>query len=256
MNRKLMRSEIVLRKPKFQLIFIIFGYLIIYSALELTAKLTGDPVKTENALIVTLSVLVCTISVEFLLFNKNFSEILKAIGLGKPNFKAVSFSVVIALLLFLCYPFISSITGYRFVLPEKWLWLAIGVFALHGAAEEILYRGFLFRHLREKRSFLKASWLAVIFFTAAHIPIMLNQGLLVGGMAVLLAVVSSFPLSFLYERGNNTIWAPAIVHFAIDTVIPILAYGPAENSSTFAVTLWMISCMIIPYSAFIFLKKT
>jgi len=133
--------------------------------------------------------------------------------------------------------------------------LAVGVFALHGIAEEVLYRGFLFRRLREGRSFWKAAWLAVIFFTAAHIPILISQGLLVGGMAVLLAVVSSFPFSYMYEKGNNTIWAPAIVHAAIDTVIPILALGPSDNSSTLAVTLWMAASMIIPYLVFLIMRN-
>ncbi len=156
---------------------------------------------------------------------------------------------------FFCYPLITAITGYKFVLPDNWLWLAVGVFALHGIAEEVLYRAYLFRKLRNFGRFWKAAWLAVLFFTAAHIPIILNQGLLVGGMAVLLAVASSFPLSLLYEKGGNTIWAPAIVHFAIDTVIPILALGTMDSSSQLAVTIWMAVSMIVPYLAFFMLRK-
>lgn len=74
-------------------------------------------------------------------------------------------------------------------------------------------------------------------------------------MAVLLAVVSSFPFSYLYEKGNNTIWAPAIVHAAIDTIIPILAAGPMDERATLAVTIWMAASMVIPYSVFLILRK-
>jgi len=59
----------------------------------------------------------------------------------------------------------------------------------------------------------------------------------------------------LYEKGNNTVWAPAIVHAAIDTVIPILAAGQMDEKATMAVTLWMAASMVIPYISFLILRK-
>lgn len=242
---------------KKRFLLIIIGYLLLNGTFELTAKLTGDTTIPKNALLITGCVLIAAVIVEVVFFKSRYSELVKILGLGKPGSKAIIASLVITLLLFLCYPLITLITGFNFNIPENWIWLAIGVFVLHGIAEEVLYRGFLFRRLREGRSFWKAAWLAVIviFFTVAHIPIIINQGLLVGGMAVLLAVVSSFPFSYLYEKGNNTIWAPAIVHAAIDTIIPILASGPMDERATMAVTLWMAASMVIPYSAFLMLRK-
>lgn len=241
-------------RKKFKLLFIIAGYLILYGVLELAAKLTGDTGNTWNALLITACVLLTAILVEVFIFRKRFNDLIKLLGFGKPRGKAIAAALVITLLMFLCYPAITAITGYPFTLPADWLWLAIGVFVFHGIAEEVLYRAFLFRRLREGRSFWKAAWLAVIFFTAAHIPIIVNMGLMVGGMAVLLAVVSSFPFSYLYEKGGNTIWGPAIVHAAIDTIIPILAAGGMNEQSTMAVSVWMAAAMIIPYTAFLILK--
>ncbi|HRE12270.1 MAG TPA: type II CAAX endopeptidase family protein [Ignavibacteria bacterium] len=240
-------------KKRFALIII--GYILLYGTFELTAKLTGDTVNPLNALLISVCVFIAAVIVEVVFFKSRFSELVKILGLGKPGSKALIASLVITLLLFLCYPLITLITGFNFNIPENWIWLAIGVFVLHGIAEEVLYRGFLFRRLRESRSFWKAAWLAVIFFTVAHIPIIINQGLLVGGMAVLLAVISSFPFSYLYEKGNNSIWAPAIVHAAIDTIIPILAAGPMDERATMAVTLWMAASMAIPYLSFVILKS-
>ena len=237
------------------MILIIIGYLLLYGVFELTAKFKGDTTIPKNALFISACVLIAAIIVELVFFKSKISDLVKKLGLGKPGSTAIIASLVITLLLFLCYPLITLITGYNFIIPENWIWLAIGVFVLHGIAEEVLYRGFLFRRLREGRSFWSAAWLAVIFFTIAHIPIIINQGLLVGGMAVLLAVVSSFPFSYLYEKGNNTIWAPAIVHAAIDTIIPILAAGQMDERATMAVSLWMAASMIIPYSAFLILKS-
>ncbi|MBL8015682.1 MAG: CPBP family intramembrane metalloprotease [Ignavibacteria bacterium] len=241
-------------RKKFKLLFIIAGYLILYGVLELAAKQTGDTGNTWNALLITACVLLMAILVEIFIFRRRFNDLLSLLGLGKPRVKAIAAALIITMLMFICYPAITAITGYQFRLPAAWLWLAIGVFVFHGIAEEVLYRAFLFRRLREGRSFWKAAWLAVIFFTAAHIPIIVNMGLMVGGMAVLLAVVSSFPFSYLYEKGGNTIWAPAIVHAAIDTIIPILAAGGMNEQSTMAVSVWMAAAMIIPYTAFLILK--
>lgn len=244
------------KRNKFKLHFIIAGYLLIYGALEITAKFTGDTGNTWNSILITACVLLMAILTEVIIFRNRYKDLLILLGFGKPRGKAIAAAIVITLLMFSCYPAITAITGYQFRLPDNWLWLAIGVFVFHGIAEEVLYRAFLFRHLREDRSFWKAAWVAVIFFTAAHIPIVINMGLMVGGMAVLLAVVSSFPFSYMYEKGGNTIWAPAIVHAAIDTIIPILAAGGMNEQSAMAVSIWMAAAMIIPYSAFLILRTS
>jgi hypothetical protein len=58
----------------------------------------------------------------------------------------------------------------------------------------------------------------------------------------------------LYEKGGNTIRSPAIAHFAVDTIIPVLAAEEIGSVSRQAVIIWMDAAMIIPYTAFIFLK--
>jgi membrane protease YdiL (CAAX protease family) len=161
-------------------------------------------------------------------------------------------SVLLCFLLFCCYPVITSITGYAFQIPENWLWLALGVFVLHGIAEEVMYRGFLFHHLREGRSFIKAATISVVFFAVSHIPIIINNGIIIGGTAVLLSIASSFPFAYLFEKGNNTIWAPALVHFGIDTIIPMLASNGFNEATQLASVLWMGFCILIPYLVFLF----
>lgn len=252
MNSKL--EEMTARNNKF--LFIIIGYAVIYGVLELLAHLTVDVIKTENALIVMAGVLVCTAIVETVMFRNGLADLVKLLGLSKPTTSSIIAALIITAVLFACYPLITLITGFKFTIPENWLWLAVGVFALHGIAEEVLYRGYLFRRLRIKRTFWRAAWFAVLLFSIAHIPIIINQGVFVGGMAVLLSVVSSFPFAWMYEKGGNTIWAPAIVHFAIDTVIPILALGGGMGEgSQIAVMLWMLAAMIVPYLAFLLLRK-
>lgn len=71
-------------------------------------------------------------------------------------------------------------------------------------------------------------------------------------MAVALAICSSFPFARLYEQGRNTIWAPALVHATIDTVIPILAAGDMADGGQQAALLWMAVSIVLPYLAFAF----
>lgn len=234
---------------------VLIGYALVYASLEVTAYLTGDAIDLLNAVIISVVVVALTVFTEVVLLKSKVSQLSYSLGIGKPKTKAILAALLITVLLFLCYPLISAITGYEFIIPDNWLLLAIGVFALHGIAEEVLYRAYLFRHLRKGRSFSKAAWLAVLIFSLAHIPIIISQGVLVGGMAVLLSVISSFPFAWLYEKGGNTIWAPAIVHFAIDTIIPILAFAPPSALSQQAVILWMAAAMVIPYTAFLILRS-
>ncbi len=74
-----------------------------------------------------------------------------------------------------------------------WLRLVPGLFAQAGLAEEMLFRGYLFRHLRAGRSFARAAWAAAGPFAAVHLVLFLTMPWPVALAAVGLAVVLSFP---------------------------------------------------------------
>ena len=234
----------------------LLGFVFIYGALEGMARLLGDPLHTGNALLITGAVLVAALGVEVGLFKQNRKQALRAMGLGWPGWRVLSVALLITVLQLASYPLISWLTGYRWVLPPYRLGTMLGVFALHGVAEEVLYHAFLFGHLRRGRSFWRAAWLAVILFALSHLPILWQQGPLVGGMALALAISSSFPFARLYEQGRNTIWAPALVHAAVDTVIPILAAGGMAGGGQQAALIWMGISMVLPYLAFVFGRES
>jgi hypothetical protein len=62
--------------------------------------------------------------------------------------------------------------------------------------------------------------------------------------AVGLAVVLSFPLAYLFDLSGHTIWAPAILHFAAQGAIKVVA-APAETEVVLPTT-WMAACATIP----------
>src|SRR6185312_4567352 len=102
-------------------------------------------------------------------------------------------------------------------LRPNWIWLLAGTFAFHGLAEELVWRGYVYRWLRRNRSFTRAVLLSMPFVAAAHIPIVITSGPLVGAAALLVAAVTSIPLAYLFDLGRGTLWAPAVLHAAIDS---------------------------------------
>ena len=120
--------------------------------------------------------------------------------------------------------------------------LLVGVFALHGLAEEIVWRGYVFRRLRVGRSFPAAAALSMPLIAVTHVPIAVASGPVIGLGAMAVAATTAVPLAYLFETGRGTLWAPAIVHTAIDSfklvVIPVAAL------TTFSLLLVAVSLLV------------
>ena len=108
------------------------------------------------------------------------------------------------------------LAGVTPALRPGWPWLLLGIFAFHGLAEEVVWRGYAYRRLREGRSFRRAVVVTMPLVAAAHVPIVLGSGLAVGAAAMAVAAATAMPLAHLWEMGRSTIWAPAVLHTAID----------------------------------------
>jgi hypothetical protein len=59
---------------------------------------------------------------------------------------------------------------------------------------------------------------------------------------MLVAAVTSMPLSYLFETGRSTIWAPAVVHTAIDSFK--LFVIPPTATTTFSLLLIVVSLFV------------
>ena len=129
-----------------------------------------------------------------------------------------------------------------------WFWLAFGLFAQHGIAEELLFRGFTFGHLRAGRTFWRAAFLSLVPFVAVHLLLLTSLSLPLALASISLAVASSLPFAYLFDRGHRTIWAPALLHFAAHAIklVNILDafYTPAALA-------WMATCAVVPYLVFL-----
>jgi membrane protease YdiL (CAAX protease family) len=121
--------------------------------------------------------LVGSLVVAAVLFRKRVGAAARALGLGRPTDAGLLAATVLALMLLLVLAVFAAVTGVRLAMKVGWLRLVPGLLAQAGIAEEALFRGYLFRHLRVWRSFARAAWVAAGPFAAVHLRLLLDDAL-------------------------------------------------------------------------------
>ena len=171
--------------------------------------------QTWSALIVTAVMFAMAVSIERLAFGRDVRQGLVALGFGRPRPSALVAATIIGVAMLAFFPLYSAATGTPLTLKADWLWVLLGAIALNGLAEETLFRGFVFGHLRQAGySFLRAGLISMAIFGAVHLFLFASNPFIVALLATLLAISAAFPLAFLYERAGRTIWAGVILHVA------------------------------------------
>jgi membrane protease YdiL (CAAX protease family) len=208
----------------------------------------------QAGLAVAAAIVAAVCLAERLLFGASFLRSLPALGLGAPRRRGLAAAAAICLLMLLAVPAFAWTTRGRLTFyPGAW-WLMPGLFAQAGIAEEVLFRGYLFGHLRRGRSFWPAALLSMLPFVAVHLLLFATMPWPIAAAAMVLAVVVAFPMARLYELGGETIWAPALLHFVIQGTVKIVVV-PDASSIRFAV-LWMAVSAIVPMLVFALRRDT
>jgi len=223
------------------------GYFVIYAALELAGRAVDSWGLAAGKSAAAMVGLAAACLVQALLSReRDPKRVLLSLGFGWPDTRVLFTSAVVGAALLATMPLIVAATGGTFVLPDNWPALALGILLLNGIAEETVFRGFLFHRLRTLYTFRRSVVLGTLLAAAAHVPIVASAGLLVGGLAILVAALTFLAFAMLFERSRNTIWAPAVVHFAADCIIPLGALGLV---TPVAVACWMIAQVVACYIA-------
>ena len=84
-------------------------------------------------------------------------------------------------------------------------------------------------------------------FVSVHLVLFLSMPWPIALASVLLAVVISFPLAYLFELGGETIWAPALLHFVIQATVKVVVFS--QGAESFAL-VWMAASALIPLLVF------
>ncbi|XVV08880.1 CPBP family intramembrane glutamic endopeptidase [Actinoplanes sp. CA-131856] len=111
----------------------------------------------------------------------------------------------------------AALLDVRLTLRPNWPAVLVAALLFHGAAEELVWRGFAFGHLRRRARFGRAVALSIPLIALTHVPILITSGPMVGLLALTSAAVTCVPFAWLWERGGHSMWPPAIVHGLVGT---------------------------------------
>jgi membrane protease YdiL (CAAX protease family) len=217
----------------------LLGFGVLYGVLAGLAEIDATG---RFGLAILAAVLAAAVAVERLLDGTGPAQSVPRLGLGRPGWGALLLALLLSALVQLVYPLVAAITGAAPALRPDWPWLLVGIFAFHGVAEELVWRGYAYRRLRAGRSFSSAVGWTMPLIAATHIPVVASSGPAVGAAAMIVAAVTTLPLAYLYETGRSTIWAPAVVHTAIDSFKLVVI--PAAAVTTFSLVLAAISIAV------------
>jgi membrane protease YdiL (CAAX protease family) len=181
-----------------------------------------------------------------------FKQILRNLGFGKTLLTRLVPGIIICVVLILLYPLLGFLLHAELSLHADWLLNLAGLCLTGGLAEELFFRGFLFRHLREKMTFKKAVFVSMLLFTIAHLLLFTYMEWPIALSATVLAVSIAVPLAYLFENADNTVWAPALVHTTVRTVGLVIT--TSEEHMIPLALAWMAACMIVPYVVLLFFK--
>jgi membrane protease YdiL (CAAX protease family) len=170
-----------------------------------------------------------------------------ALGLGLPAGRAVVVALLVGGLVIDTFLVGAALLGIQLRLRPEWPAVLLAALIFHGVAEELVWRGYTFARIREHFTFWRAVLLSIPLIAATHVPIILTNGWLVGGLALVSAAVTCLPLAYLWERGGRTIWPPAIVHGLIGS----WQIFDRSYPMTFSLVVLMAS-ILVPLIAFAF----
>lgn len=227
---------------------LLLGLAAVYLVFHWSATALGSD-RGQAGLTIGGIVVAAVLAVERFLFGRPVRVAAHELGLGRPTQRGLFVAAGIGGALVLVIPAFAAITGVRVGPYPAWITFVPGLFAQAGIAEEVLFRGYLFRRIRRGRSFWRGAALATLPFVGVHLVIFSTMPWPVALAAVMLSAILAFPIAHLFELGNNTIWPPAILHFVAQGAIKVIeVQGP---SASLLPLVWMAACAVIPFLVFL-----
>ena len=193
---------------------LVVGLFLVFGLFHGSATILESDRGQRGILIGVLVVAATAVAERFLLRQQRRTAV-RHLGLGRPRAKGIVVAGAVTFLLLMVALLVVRARELSPAFYPGWTSLLPGLFAQGGIAEEVLFRSYLFGHIRVGRPFWRAAGLSMLPFVAVHLVLFFSMAWPVALASVLLAVVISFPLAHLFELGGDTIWAPAILHFVV-----------------------------------------
>ncbi|MCL4248009.1 MAG: CPBP family intramembrane metalloprotease [Anaerolineae bacterium] len=192
---------------------------------------------------IPLAVIVASVLLEMGLYKKNLSQALSDIGLTRFSWAGIRSAAIYMLPLLVFFPLFALLTNTPLATQPNWQWRLMNVLFINGIAEEVMMRGFVFRHLREGRSFWRAAALSTAYFAAYHLVLIFTAGPLIGMIAVVIAIPAGFLTAYVYERGSNTVWGSALFHMLYNG--PAFVFAVPSDVQPAASSLYLVVGILI-----------
>lgn len=228
------------------------GFALIYLVLDRSATWTNSLFGEYGVLICAL-VIAAALLVERRLFGIAPRHAFAALGFGWPSLRGLLAALLASLVLLAYLPLFILVTGQPLTLRVGWPWIALGVLLQGGIAEELLWRGYLFRRLRATRSFWRAAAIGMLFMVAQHTLLLWSLPLPIALGALVVALGTSFPLAYLFELGGKTVWGAALLHAIIQGTFKVIVVP--EASMLPALVGWMAASVAVPYVALLVRRR-
>jgi len=218
---------------------ILVGSAVMFAILELGVTwLAARMDQTWAGIIAFVVMLIAGLIFERTFFGRNLSEAVRDLGYGLWNPRAVLAALIILLATMLFFPIFALATGAQIKLLGNWWWILISIIVFNGFGEETLFRGYIFGGLRMKAdlSFRQAGFVSMIIFAAVHLLLFIGNPPIIGILGIIIAVAAAFPMAYLFERGNNTVWAPVVLHISSHMIRLV---DIAEPNYMLGVSIWL-----------------
>jgi membrane protease YdiL (CAAX protease family) len=206
---------------------LVLGLFLVFVLFQWSATILGSD-RGQQGILIAVLIVAATAAADRLLLRHPRVPTVRHLGLGRPRTGGIVLAGGAAFLLLVVGFLFALATGRTPTLYPGWPWLLPGLFAQAGIAEEVLFRGYLFGHLRVGRTFWRAAAASMLPFVIIHLILFVSMPWPIALASVLLSMVISFPLACLFEVGGNTVWAPALLHFVIQGTVKVFVLPRAR----------------------------
>lgn len=219
---------------------LLVGFTVLFFVLQAMATALGSD-RGEYGLVVAAAVLATALLIRRVRFSRSWVSAWASLGLGLPHPRGLIVGIAVCALMLSVIPAYASWRNGAVNLVPHFAWLALGIFAQAGLAEELVFRGFLYGHIRRRHSFWRAALLSAIPFAAAHLYLFATLVWPVALSAVLLSIALTFPLAHLYDLSGRSIWPAALAHAVAQGGVKLTVMH--ADSDRFAI-VWMAATAI------------
>lgn len=224
---------------------LLLGFAVLFAILQGSAAAL-ESMRGEWGLAVAAATIGAALVIVRLAFASDWRASWLMLGLGPPRGAGMLAAVALSLLLLCVFPAFLAVKGGFVSLYPSAAWLAIGIAAQAGVAEETVFRGFLYGQIRRRHPFWRAALISTAPFAAAHLLLFATMDWPIALAALVLSISSSFPFARLYDLAGRTIWAPALAHAVVQGAIKLIVF----DDPLFPL-VWMAACATLPWLAFL-----